>query len=72
MKAPILAGWVAVGRGSSRHFTKNGARVIPSPFGAHAVSSKAWIAIAPGISASGPTPEAAVIKLRDRALKATE
>jgi hypothetical protein len=75
MSVPILAGWTPVGRGRERHFTRNGARCIQAPFDGAMGGPKAWLAIAPGISAAGPTPEAAIAKLRERAaraLKATE
>jgi len=34
--------------------------------------AKAWVATVPGVSACGPTPEAAVYKLRERASRALE
>ncbi len=34
--------------------------------------AKAWIATAPGISACGPSPEAAIYVLRERATRALE
>jgi hypothetical protein len=65
-----MLGWTPLQqRGRIVQWSRGGVRVRLTDYGA---GPKAWIAVAPGISACGPSPEAAVYKLRERAERALE
>lgn len=64
-----MLGWTPLQqRGRVVNWSRGNVRVRLTGFD----GKKAWIATAPGISACGPSPEAAVYNLRERALRALE
>lgn len=64
-----MLGWTPLQRGRIVSWTRGQVRVRLTGFDP---GPKAWVATAPGISACGPSPEAAVYTLRERALRALD